>query len=134
MSTTIAIFGAAGNMGTRACNALKDAPEYRLLYVEAGENGQERLRQRGLTATPPAEALPQADVVLLAVPDAAIGAVARKVVPELRAGAMVICLDPAAPYGGPTPRTRRSSMTRRSRRRGGTSSAATSPARALSMP
>ncbi len=101
--TTIAIFGAAGNMGTRACNALKGTDAYRVLYVEAGEKGMERLRERGLTPTPTAEALAVADVVLMAVPDALIGRVASDVVPALKSGAMVICLDPAAPYGGKLP-------------------------------
>ena len=30
----IAIWGAAGNMGTRACNRLRANPQYQLLYVE----------------------------------------------------------------------------------------------------
>ena len=42
--TTIAILGAAGNMGTRACNALKDDPEYSVFFVEAGEAGEQKLR------------------------------------------------------------------------------------------
>lgn len=100
---TIAIFGAAGNMGTRACNALKNAPEYHPLYVEAGEMGQAKLRDRGLTPTPPEAALAEADAVLLAVPDALIGKVAASVVPQMKPGAMLLCLDPAAPYGGKLP-------------------------------
>lgn len=103
MATTIAIFGAGGNMGTRACNALRDDPDYRPLYVETGEAGLARLRERGLTPTPADEALPQADVVLLAVPDALIGRVAEGIVPRMKPGAMCICLDPAAPYGGKLP-------------------------------
>jgi hypothetical protein len=42
-------------------------------------------------------------VVVLAIPDAAIGRVAAEIVPALRSGAMVVCLDPAAPYGGELP-------------------------------
>lgn len=100
---TLAIFGAGGNMGTRACNALKDAENYRVLYVERGEAGQARLRERGLTPTPSEEALQVADVALLAVPDALIGTIAAALVPQLKPGAMVICLDPAAPYGNKLP-------------------------------
>ena len=47
--TTIALFGAAGKIGTRIANRLKDATEYRTLYIEAGEAGEARLRARGST-------------------------------------------------------------------------------------
>jgi hypothetical protein len=102
--TTIALFGAAGNMGTRLTNTLRQrGPEYRVLYVEAGEAGQEKLRARGDEPTPPDAALREADVAILAVPDRLIKAVAADVVPGLKPGAMVICLDPAAPYSGHLP-------------------------------
>ena len=101
--TTIALFGAAGKIGTRIANRLKDVPEYRVLYVEAGEAGQARLRERGLPAATKEEAVREADVVILAVPDTVLGTVAHDVVPSLKSGAMVICLDPAAPHGGELP-------------------------------
>ncbi len=101
--TTIAIFGAAGSMGTRASRALQSDTHYRILHVEHGEAGEQKLRDRGLVPVPAAEALPQADVVLLAVPDALIGKIAATVVPQLKSGALVICLDPAAPYAGILP-------------------------------
>ena len=104
--TTIAILGAAGSMGTRLSNTLGRKSKYRLLYVESGEVGLKRLRERGLRATPQAEAVTQADVVILAVPDKLIEAVAAEVVPKLRSGTMLICLDPAAPYGGLLPARR----------------------------
>jgi hypothetical protein len=100
--TTIALFGGAGRMGTHIANVLKDEPEYRMLYVEAGA-GLARLRERGLTATPREAAIHEADVVILAIPDVLIGTVAADVVPSLKSGAMVICLDPAAPHGGELP-------------------------------
>lgn len=100
---TIALFGAAGNMGTRITNRLRDEREYRMLYVEADEAGEARLRERGLAPTSKEEAVGQADVVILAVPDVFIGPVAEDVVPSLKSGAMVMCLDPAAPYGGKLP-------------------------------
>ena len=101
--TTIALFGAAGKIGTRIANRLKDATGYRTLYIEAGEAGEARLRARGFTPTLREEAVREADVVILAVPDTLIGAVAADVVPALKPGAMVICLDPAAPHGGELP-------------------------------
>jgi D-apionate oxidoisomerase len=102
--TTIALFGAAGSMGTRISNTLKTDPEFRLLHVEAGETGQARLRSRGITPVEKEEALQQADVAILAVPDTLIGRVACEVVPGLKSGAMLICLDPAAPHAGRLPK------------------------------
>ena len=100
--TTIALFGAAGSMGTRAYNAFNDDPEYRLLCVES-EAGEALLRERGVMPTPKEEAVEEADVAILAVPDVLIGTVAAEVAPGLKPGAMVISLDPAAPYAGKLP-------------------------------
>ena len=102
-TTTIAVFGAGGNMGTRVTNALKDEPGYRMLNVEKSEQGRTRLRERGLEISDQEDALREADVVVLAVPDALIGEVATDIVPDLKSGAMLICLDPAAPYAGKLP-------------------------------
>ena len=101
--TTIALFGAAGKIGTRIANRLREAAEYRTLYVEASEVGKARLCERGLTPATPEEATREADVVILAIPDALIGKVAAGLVPALKSGALVMCLDPAAPYGGELP-------------------------------
>jgi len=89
-------------MGTRAYNAFKDDPEYRLLCVES-EAGEALLRERGVAPTSREKAVGEADVVILAVPDVLIGTVAAEVVPGLKPGAMVISLDPAAPYAGKLP-------------------------------
>ena len=104
MVTTIAIFGAAGNMGTRACYRLGEEPSYKLLYVEGNEAGEAKLRERGLQPTSAEEAVKEADVALLAVPDKFIKSIAPEVVPKLKAGATVICLDPAAPHAGILPK------------------------------
>jgi hypothetical protein len=101
--TTIAVFGAGGNMGTRVTNALKEDPDYRMLYVEPSAPGRARLADRGLEVSEPDDALREADVAILAVPDALIGTVAPELVPRLRSGGMLICLDPAAPYAGKLP-------------------------------
>jgi hypothetical protein len=103
MTKTIALFGAAGKIGTRIANRLANDPGYCTLYVEAGEAAIARLRSRGLSPTPKDEAARQADVVILAVPDTLIGSIATDIVPALKSRAMVICLDPAAPYGGELP-------------------------------
>ncbi len=100
---TIALFGAAGKIGTRISNRMKDDPGYRMLYVEAGEGGQARLRERGVMPAVQSESERAADIVILAVPDVVLGQVAHSVVPNLRPGALVVCLDPAAPFGGELP-------------------------------
>ncbi|MFN3649310.1 MAG: phosphogluconate dehydrogenase C-terminal domain-containing protein [Armatimonadota bacterium] len=101
--TTIALIGAGGNMGTRLSRSLAGDAEYAVLHVESGERGLARLRERGIEAVPAEEAVPRADVVILAVPDHLIGPVAAGVVPHMRSGALAMCLDPAAPHAGRLP-------------------------------
>jgi D-apionate oxidoisomerase len=99
----VAVFGAAGSMGTRVTNALKGDPDYRMLYVEADAAGQDRLRERGLDPATQEEAVGEANVVIFAVPDTVVGSLARQIVPSLKSGTMVVTLDPAAAYGGELP-------------------------------
>ncbi len=56
-----------------------------------------------MSPTSSEEALPLADVIILAVPDLLIGRIAADIVPRLKSGAMVIGLDPAAPHSGKLP-------------------------------
>src|SRR5690349_12839691 len=100
--STIALFGAGGKMGCRITDNLRNS-SHKVLYVEVSPPGIEQLKRRGLSPTPADQAATAAEVVILAVPDKLIGAVAPTVVPRLRAGAMVICLDPAAPYSNQLP-------------------------------
>lgn len=100
---TIALFGAAGKIGTRLTNKLRDDPEFHMLYVESGDAGMARLRERGLGATDSDQAAAQGDVVILAVPDKILGKVAHGVVPKMKSGALLMCLDPAAPHGKELP-------------------------------
>jgi len=100
---TVALFGAAGKIGSRIAEKVRDDPDYRVLYVEAGEAGMARLRERGLAPSTQAEAVGEADTVVLAIPDTAIGKVASGLVPQLKPGALVVLLDPAAPHGGELP-------------------------------
>ena len=101
--TTIALFGAAGKIGRRIANRLREATEFRTLYVEAGEAGLAQLRRHGFTPSTLEEAAREANVVILAVPDTVLGKVAASLVPSLKSGTMIMCLDPAAPYGGELP-------------------------------
>jgi hypothetical protein len=103
MTVTIALYGAAGKMGARIADKLADHETFHMLYVEAGAAGRARLRERGLEATAGTKAARQADVAILAVPDVVLGRVAEEVAPELQSGAMLVCLDPAAPFSGDLP-------------------------------
>jgi D-apionate oxidoisomerase len=96
---SIALMGAGGKMGCRITDRLKDS-EYRMLYVEVGEAGIANLAARGLAPAPQDMALAEADVVILALPDNLIERISAEAVPKLESGALVICLDPAAPLAG----------------------------------
>lgn len=100
---TIALFGAAGKMGTRISRRLHENQDFQTLYVESGDAGVQRLAERGDAATPPETAAKNADVVILAVPDKLIGKIAHLIVPLMKPGALLILLDPAAPHGGELP-------------------------------
>jgi hypothetical protein len=100
--TTVALFGAGGKMGCRIADNLRRSDD-RILYVEVSPAGLENLKKRGLAATPKDEALREADAIILAVPDNVIGRVAHEIVPRMKTGAMMICLDAAAPYAGELP-------------------------------
>ena len=104
MPTKIALLGAAGAMGTRASNTLSRHPdEFQVLHVEASGAGEQRLRDRGLQPVAVDKATAEADVAIMAIPDKFIGKVASQIVPKLRSVAMLMCLDPAAPYAGKIP-------------------------------
>jgi D-apionate oxidoisomerase len=95
----IAVIGAGGKMGMRVSNNLvKTAHE--VAYVENSPAGRERTIEAGRELTDAATAVADADIVVLAVPDLALQAVTAELVPLMRAGAIVLTLDPAAAYAG----------------------------------
>ena len=99
----IALLGAGGKMGCRITDALKGAPAYQVTPVETGAAGITRLAERGLRPVPASQALADAEIVVLAVPDVAIGRVSHEIVPTLRSGTLLVGLDPAAPLAGVMP-------------------------------
>lgn len=103
MVTTIALMGAGGKMGCRITDNMMKHPEFKMLYVEVSPLGIENLAKRGVTTTPQAEALAQADAVILALPDKLIGKITQAIIPTLKPGTMVIGLDPAAAYADVMP-------------------------------
>ena len=97
--STVTIIGAGGKMGCRLTDNLAGG-RHDLRCVEISSEGIERLAERGIEAVAQARAVGEADFVILAVPDVAIGRISKDVVPEMKAGAMLITLDPAAAYLG----------------------------------
>ncbi|TCQ05951.1 coenzyme F420-dependent NADP oxidoreductase-like protein [Rhizobium sp. PP-F2F-G36] len=101
--TSIALFGAGGKMGTRLARNLIGS-RFDIRPVEVSDAGRSRLQaDLGLTCLPVEEALDGAEVVVLAVPDTAIGKVASGIIDKLAPGTMVVVLDAAAPFAGHLP-------------------------------
>jgi ketopantoate reductase len=95
----IAVVGAGGKMGMRVSNNLVKT-DHQVAYVENSPAGRERTIDAGRELTDAATAVADADIVVLAVPDLALAAVTADLVPQLRSGAIVLTLDPAAAYAG----------------------------------
>jgi D-apionate oxidoisomerase len=99
----LTLLGAGGKMGGRLTDNLRHRTEYSIDYVEISDDGRTRLAEQQIEITRLEVALARAQVVILAVPDSAIGAVTREVVPQMNPGAMVFGLDPAAAYAEAMP-------------------------------
>ncbi|MFT4042201.1 MAG: phosphogluconate dehydrogenase C-terminal domain-containing protein [Gordonia sp. (in: high G+C Gram-positive bacteria)] len=99
MSHRIAVFGAGGKMGTRVSNNLVKT-DHEVWYVENSPAGAQRVRDAGRELSDAATAAAAAEIVVLAVPDLALGPVTAELVPQLNPGAIVLTLDPAAAYAG----------------------------------
>ena len=99
----VALFGAGGKMGIRLGRNLRASP-YDVAHVEVSPAGQSRVKEHLDAECVPAQtALAGAQIVVLAVPDTAVGAVAGRIAPTLAAGTIVVILDAAAPYAGHLP-------------------------------
>ena len=96
----IALIGAGGKMGCRLTDNFVKCPQYLLHYLEISESGIQNLRERNIVISREEDAVPQADVVILAVPDVAIGGISQQIIPQMKKGALVLTLDPAAPLDG----------------------------------
>jgi ketol-acid reductoisomerase len=96
---TMALIGAGGKMGCRITNNVQKS-DWHVFYVETAQAGVERLSVCGVNSSPADEALAVADVVIFAIPDVAMEAVTREMVPQIKPGALVMLLDPAAPLDG----------------------------------
>ncbi|MEY2735027.1 MAG: hypothetical protein RLZ58_436, partial [Pseudomonadota bacterium] len=76
---------------------------YQMMHVEVSEAGRARLAPLGIECMSAEVALPQADVVVLAIPDNAIGRATAALEPLFKPGAILIALDAAAPFAGELP-------------------------------
>jgi ketol-acid reductoisomerase len=103
MTHTVGIVGAAGKMGHRAVEKLAGNPAYKVLACEKDPERIRALQGEGLEVAPLEAALAEADFVLMAVPDALIGCIARELVPQMKRDATLIMLDAAAAYVGELP-------------------------------
>jgi hypothetical protein len=86
-------------MGCRLTANLKDT-DYQVKYLEVSQPGIDRMKELSVSPSDPDEVIPDADIVILAVPDVAIQSVAASYVPQMKVGAMAVTLDPAAPLAG----------------------------------
>jgi len=94
---TVALIGAGGKMGMRiAANLTKFGVS--ALFCENASKGLDRMKAAGYTATSLEKAVKIADFTILAIPDTAIAAVSKTVVPLMKPNAVLILLDPAAAF------------------------------------
>lgn len=101
--TVVALFGAGGKMGYRLSKNFIGS-RFEVRHVEVSDAGKARLKSDlGFDTVEAGDALSGADVVILAVPDTAIGKVAASINDKLAAGTMVVVLDAAAPFAGHLP-------------------------------
>lgn len=94
---TIAVIGAGGKMGMRISANFQKSP-WNMLYCENNPAGVKRNEEMGRTITDTEEAVKQADIVVYAVPDVALGPVTKQYVPLQKSGSCALTLDPAAAY------------------------------------
>ncbi|KZM51850.1 phosphogluconate dehydrogenase C-terminal domain-containing protein [Labrenzia sp. OB1] len=100
----VALFGAGGKMGMRLGANLAKSTDFETMHVEVSQEGQERVRAvHGVDCVEPDTALEGADVIVLAVPDTLIGKISHSIIDKIKPGAMLYCLDGAAPFAGHLP-------------------------------
>ena len=96
---TVTVVGAGGKMGMRVSANLART-QYTTLYSETSPAARDRVRAAGREVTDAGTAVPQSDVVILAVPDVLLGEISARLVSVAKPGAVVLTLDPAAAYAG----------------------------------
>lgn len=97
--TKVVLAGAGGKMGLRLTTNLKNS-DYEMAYLEISPQGMAKLGEKGIIVTSAGDCIPEADIVILAVPDIALSMVSREMIPMMKSGALVVTLDPAAALAG----------------------------------
>jgi D-apionate oxidoisomerase len=99
IKTKVVLLGAGGKMGMRLTHNLLDS-DYNVSYVEVSLQGIEKLKEKGVNISDPYEVIPEADAVIFAVPDVALGKITDTYIPKMKTGALAVTLDPAAALAG----------------------------------
>lgn len=94
---TITLIGAGGKMGMRI-SANFQKSDYKVFYCENSPQAQQQIAAQGRELSDAGSVVPLSDVVILAVPDIVLGKVSESVVPQMKTGAVLLTLDPAAAY------------------------------------
>ncbi|WP_110642013.1 phosphogluconate dehydrogenase C-terminal domain-containing protein [Salinicola sp. CPA57] len=94
---SIALVGAGGKMGMRISANLARS-DFNVHYCENAPEGQRRVRDAGRAVSAIDDVIADCDLLILAVPDIVLGKVSEALVPQMKAGATVLTLDPAAAY------------------------------------
>ena len=95
----VTLVGAGGKMGLRLTRNLKDS-SYEMNYLEVSSRGIEKLQELGVSVSDRNESVATSDIIILAVPDVALEKVSAEIIPEMKSGAIVVTLDPAAAMAG----------------------------------
>jgi ketol-acid reductoisomerase len=103
MEKTVVIVGAGGKMGFRASEKIGGLNRYRMILCEKDQAKADELRAKGFRVDPVEAVLADADFIVLAVPDEAIGSLSHAFVPRMKTGSTLIALDAAAAYAGHIP-------------------------------
>lgn len=94
---TLTVIGAGGKMGMRI-SANFQKSDYQVFYCENSPAAQQQVTQQGRELSDADSVVPLSDVVILAVPDIVLGKVSEAIVPQMKPGAVLLTLDPAAAY------------------------------------
>lgn len=86
-------------MGLRLTRNLKESV-YDVSYIEVDPAGIGKLKDAGINVRTPESSVPDADAVILAVPDVALEKVSAQIIPGMKKGAIAVTLDPAAALAG----------------------------------
>jgi len=99
MKKKITLVGAGGKMGIRLTRNLRNSA-YEMSYLEVSQAGIDRLKELNVSVSSEEDALTDADVVILAVPDTHLGKVSEQLIPRMKKNSLVMTLDPAVARAG----------------------------------